>query len=167
MVYLWLTSRPDVAELTGTVSWAIVSRDPLLILRTTVEDPSEAFQDLRDKADLHLILAQDIFAEKQPPVDRDWSESVRKELKLGQVRRRLCYSPPLSLVRPSDLCPCSQRQFTRLMEMALMLKLERGNPSKEKTFRLFIKERLYRFNYVRAASLSLSIPILFFPCEAY
>jgi hypothetical protein len=38
------------------------------------------------------------------------------------------------------------------MEMALMLKLDRGNFAKEKAFRLFIKERLYRFNYVRAPS---------------
>lgn len=55
----------------------------------------------------------------------------------------------------------AQRQFSRLYEMLLLYKLEA--PSKKATdaefrsYRLFLKERLYRFNYVRPDSHSPSL----------
>jgi hypothetical protein len=88
MVYLWLTSRQDVAELTGMFFFhsGRAGKSLIVFWRKPVEDPSEAFQDLRDKADLNLLLTQDAFANKEAPIERDWAENLRKELKLGQVR---------------------------------------------------------------------------------
>lgn len=44
--------------------------------------------------------------------------------------------------------PISQRQFSRLLEMVLKIKTEALRDSKkDRLYRLWVKERLYRFNY--------------------
>jgi hypothetical protein len=81
-VYSHLLSRPDVAEL-------------------TVEDPAEAFEDLRDKNDLlYLLNHKEFYAEAfgvgtgdgkgkiGPPADREWVEKWRKDLKMAGVSLR-------------------------------------------------------------------------------
>ncbi|GAA94206.1 uncharacterized protein L969DRAFT_93588 [Mixia osmundae IAM 14324] len=112
MVYFWMRGRKDAAEM-------------------VVEDPCESFQTLRDKADLHALLSQQLFNDINAPVDRHWIEEKRKDCKLGD------------------------RQFARLVEMGLYLKLGKKDPKKLKDYRLFVKERLYRFNYELLSSLSV------------
>jgi histone acetyltransferase 1 len=42
----------------------------------------------------------------------------------------------------------AQRQFDRLLEMLLLKQLDRKDAAKVKAYRLHVKARLYRFNYV-------------------
>jgi hypothetical protein len=45
----------------------------------------------------------------------------------------------------------SQRQFDRLLEMLLLKQLDQSNEEKVRAYRLQVKARLYRFNYVGAS----------------
>ncbi|KAG8217275.1 acyl-CoA N-acyltransferase [Butyriboletus roseoflavus] len=144
-IYNLVLSLPDVSEL-------------------TVEDPAEAFEDLRDRNDLRMLLANEQFMNEGfgahsatashgggrvqkarshlrsapksasggtkgrgkmgPPVDRAWSGKWRKDLKIAG------------------------RQFHRLVEMLIMLRLDPTDVQGARAFRLQVKERLYRFNFV-------------------
>jgi len=84
------------------------------IAELTVEDPAEAFEDLRDKNDLEMLLANEQFMEEGfgeqasgrarksgrgllardkspsqgklvPPADKAWTEKWRKDLKIAGV----------------------------------------------------------------------------------
>ena len=43
----------------------------------------------------------------------------------------------------------SQRQYQRLIEMLVMMHISPADAAALRAFRLQVKERLYRFNYVR------------------
>ncbi|PLW58306.1 hypothetical protein PCANC_00808 [Puccinia coronata f. sp. avenae] len=111
-IFQYLLTRPEVAEL-------------------TLEDPSESFEDLRDKEDLKMLLENNLFNEKPMseliPFPREWYEATRTKWKLAS------------------------RQFSRLLELALRWKfasLQEPNKEKlERLYRIAVKERLYRFNY--------------------
>jgi histone acetyltransferase 1 len=113
-LYQHCLSRPDVAEL-------------------TVEDPAEAFEDLRDRNDLRYLVSQGIAEDPKflegvgadQPRDRvKWVQEIRKKYKIAQ------------------------RQFDRLSEMMLLKQLDKKDPAKVRAYRLHVKARLYRFNYV-------------------
>ena len=69
----------------------------------TVEDPAEAFEDLRDKNDLLMLLEHKKFMEEAfgsaesksgsgkigPPADKKWLEVCRKEMKIAKVPKLL------------------------------------------------------------------------------
>ncbi|KAF7294688.1 Histone acetyltransferase type B catalytic subunit [Mycena indigotica] len=140
-LYQYVMSKPKIAEL-------------------TVEDPAEAFEDLRDKNDLLMLLGNKQFMEEAiggdavshgggrvggvgkggrsgrggsqtsggkgklgPPVDRAWREKWRSDLKMAA------------------------RQFHRLIEMLILLRLDPTDESSIRAYRLQVKERLYRFNF--------------------
>ncbi|KIY48309.1 histone acetyltransferase type B [Fistulina hepatica ATCC 64428] len=145
-VYQYVLSNPNVAEL-------------------TVEDPSEAFDDLRDRNDLKMLLGLDKFMEEGfgsrsgasygggrvggvgmrgksghagaqmtsgkigPPTNKAWAEKWRTQLKIAS------------------------RQFQRLIEMLILLRLDTRDARAVKAYRLQVKERLYRFNYEILAQL--------------
>ncbi|KAJ9127882.1 hypothetical protein QFC24_000167 [Naganishia onofrii] len=94
----------------------------------TIEDPSEHFEDLRDRNDL-MRLRKLVAKSKEilagAPVDKVWMEKTRKELKYAK------------------------RQFLRMVELLLLeqLKYKKNDPEAYKALRLQAKERLYRFNY--------------------
>lgn len=127
-----------------------------------MEDPAEAFEDLRDRNDLRLLLGNVKFMEEAfggnavssgggrvggvgksgksgrggnalvgakgkmgPPTDKAWAEKWRLELKLAG------------------------RQYQRLIEMLLLLRMSPVDKKVQRAYRLQVKERLYRFNYVR------------------
>lgn len=106
------------------------------VAELTVEDPAEAFEDLRDRNDLRFLIAEGIpedplfnegvGAETRGPRHK-WEAEVRKKYKIAQ------------------------RQFDRLLEMLLLRQLDRKDPAKVKAYRLQVKARLYRFNYVGLA----------------
>ena len=60
-------------------------------LELTIEDPSEEFEDLRDRNDLkRLIQGENAIADceeikRGAPVDKMWAEKVRKEGKYAKV----------------------------------------------------------------------------------
>jgi histone acetyltransferase 1 len=60
-------------------------------LELTIEDPSEEFEDLRDRNDLkRLIQGENAIADceeikRGAPVDKIWAEKVRKEGKYAKV----------------------------------------------------------------------------------
>jgi hypothetical protein len=60
------------------------------VCELTVEDPSEAFEDLRDRVDL-ARLREELQDSKEldagPPMSREWLETVRKEGKYAKVSR--------------------------------------------------------------------------------
>jgi len=122
------------------------------ISEITVEDPAEAFEDLRDRNDLKMLLGLRLFMEEGfgtngssvggggvgpirrtkssssagkmgPPVNKAWAEKWRIELKIAG------------------------RQFNRLVEMLQLLRLDPLDARGFKAFRIQVKERLYRFNY--------------------
>ncbi|KAI0684150.1 histone acetyltransferase type B catalytic subunit [Cytidiella melzeri] len=129
-IYQYVMSQPNIAEL-------------------TVEDPAEAFEDLRDRNDLRLLLGLEKFVsegfgdgsngggpdrrgkgkEKRrrgkmgPPTEKGWAEKWRTELKIAG------------------------RQFSRLVEMLQLRSLDETDTLAMRAFRLQVKERLYRFNF--------------------
>ncbi|KAJ7349073.1 histone acetyltransferase type B catalytic subunit [Mycena albidolilacea] len=149
-IYQYVLSTPSIAEL-------------------TVEDPAEAFEDLRDKNDLLMLLGHRRFMEEGfglgeeshgggrvggigkggrsgrggkgkeketpakgklgPPTDKVWAEKWRKELKIAG------------------------RQFNRLVEMLILLRLDPADGRAMRAYRLQVKERLYRFNFEILAQL--------------
>ena len=88
----------------------------------TVEDPAEAFEDLRDRNDLKMLLGLKRFTEEGfgtsgsstgggvgpirrtksssgtgkmgPPVNKAWAEKWRVQLKIAAVRKRVRRRPP-------------------------------------------------------------------------
>ncbi|KAJ3568423.1 hypothetical protein NP233_g5719 [Leucocoprinus birnbaumii] len=136
-IYQYVLSKPNIAEL-------------------TVEDPAEAFEDLRDKNDMEMLQNHEQFISEAygslksaggrvggvgragrsgrgggalvkgkigPPADKTWVEKWRKDLKIAG------------------------RQFHRLIEMLILLRLDPRDPKALKAYRLQVKERLYRFNF--------------------
>ncbi|KAG0146460.1 hypothetical protein CROQUDRAFT_62728 [Cronartium quercuum f. sp. fusiforme G11] len=115
-IFQYLLKRDDVTEL-------------------TIEDPSEAFEDLRDKEDLKLLMKHKVFnldLDKLVPVDREWYQATKEKWKLAD------------------------RQFARLLEIALKIRFdgEEPNPKMERLYRIAVKERLYRFNYDSLVNIS-------------
>ncbi|KXN82637.1 Histone acetyltransferase type B catalytic subunit [Leucoagaricus sp. SymC.cos] len=136
-IYQYVLSKPHIAEL-------------------TVEDPAEAFEDLRDKNDMEMLQNHEQFIREAygtaqstggrvggigragksgrggaaqskgklgPPADKAWVEEWRKDLKIAG------------------------RQFHRLVEMLILLRLDPHDAGALKAYRLQVKERLYRFNF--------------------
>ncbi|KAG8944860.1 histone acetyltransferase 1 [Tulasnella sp. 424] len=128
-----------------------VARDGIAEL--TVEDPSEAFEDLRDKCDLRMLFRQREFMTEAyglsedfamdgtdevpaaiarppagkgklgPPTEKEWAERWRKKLKIAG------------------------RQFHRLIEMLVLRSLPPDDAKLMRAYRLQVKERIFRFNY--------------------
>lgn len=68
------------------------------VLELTIEDPAEAFEDLRDKNDLKMLFVNQTFMEEAygdkslggkgklgPPTDKAWVEGWRVKMKIAKV----------------------------------------------------------------------------------
>ncbi|WRT65548.1 histone acetyltransferase type B catalytic subunit [Kwoniella shivajii] len=108
-----MLSRPEVAEL-------------------TVEDPAEAFEDLRDRNDLRFLYKQGIT--EDPMFTVGLGEDSRSERAEWETKLRKKYK-------------IAQRQFDRLLEMLLLKNLNKKDEEKIRKYRLGVKARLFRFNY--------------------
>lgn len=95
---------PLSAQLYNAIYQYTMTRDAIAEL--TVEDPSEAFEDLRDKCDLRMLFKHGEFLKEAygedvdvssgvprggkgklgPPADKEWVERWRKKLKMAGVR---------------------------------------------------------------------------------
>ncbi|KLU89002.1 histone acetyltransferase type B catalytic subunit [Magnaporthiopsis poae ATCC 64411] len=128
-------------------------RDPHVI-EVTVEDPNEAFDDMRDVTDLLMLRRKPEFTalklntEIRIPRQGAAPRGVVDEVKAEETRCLYRIAP---------------RQFSRVLEMHLMSKLpdsvrptlaeetDRPRPTKAETheydlWKLFVKQRLYRHN---------------------
>jgi len=77
------------------------------VLELTIEDPAEAFEDLRDKNDLKMLLANSAFTSEGagtsptpsgksglgPPADKAWVERWRITFKIAKVGYSRCCAP--------------------------------------------------------------------------
>lgn len=86
-IYLWLLSRSEIAELTGARPGE--GQRHTCSRSVAVEDPSEAFQDMRDKADLGALVSRDVMKGIAAPVDREWARKLQREMKLADVSAAL------------------------------------------------------------------------------
>jgi histone acetyltransferase 1 len=57
------------------------------VLEIGVEDPSDAFEDLRDRRDLQFLEGLGVFKDVEAPVSKSWIETMRKKYKMPPV----CY----------------------------------------------------------------------------
>ncbi|KAI5116562.1 hypothetical protein M0805_001547 [Coniferiporia weirii] len=121
-----------------TAIYQLVLREPR-IAELTVEDPAEAFEDLRDRNDLRMLLTHEQLMSEAinakgkgklgPPAEKGWVEKWKRDLKIAG------------------------RQFSRLIEMLILKHLDISDAKGLRAYRLQVKERLYKFNYEILAQL--------------
>jgi len=68
------------------------AREDPKVQEISVEDPSEVFEDLRDRRDLTFLESAGIFKDVRAPVSKQWVEETRKTVKMPPVVRS-CYMP--------------------------------------------------------------------------
>ncbi|KAI0792801.1 histone acetyltransferase type B catalytic subunit [Abortiporus biennis] len=138
-IYQYILSKPMLAEL-------------------TVEDPAEAFEDLRDRNDLKMLLSNQEFMKE---AFGDGGSNGGGKVAKVKTRTRPAGSGAKGgkggkLGPPSDKAwmekwriglKIASRQFNRLMEMLIQRSLDPSDTSGWKAYRLQVKERLYRFNF--------------------
>jgi len=117
----------------------------------SIEDPAEAFEDLRDRNDLKMLLGLKQFMEEGFGTNESSTGG-----RVGPIRRTKSTSgagkmgPPVNKVWAEKWrvhLKISGRQFHRLVEMLQLLNLDPLDAKGFKAFRVQVKERLYRFNY--------------------
>ncbi|KAA1477089.1 histone acetyltransferase type B catalytic subunit [Dentipellis sp. KUC8613] len=136
-----------------------------LIAELTVEDPAEAFEDLRDRNDLKFLLSHEEFM-KEAFGDGGITQSSGggKVGGVGPGRRRgkMTGKAKGKIGPPTDKSwaegwrkklKIAGRQFHRLIEMLILIHLDPTDVRSARAFRLQVKERLYRFNYEVLAQL--------------
>lgn len=123
-------SRGHGGNLYDAIFRYCISQDQILEL--TVEDPSEAFDDLRDRRDYLLLQSKSVFAEQDWTIfcSLAWIKSTRRRHKLAP------------------------RQFIRLLEMVIVSKMNERDATAQKRFRLMVKSRLYKKNVDVLAALT-------------
>lgn len=134
------------AELYNEVVKIALSKDNVSEL--TIEDPSEAFDKLRDTNDLKRLLSPDDgFLQRareyvkggalQAPIDKTWSELERKRHKVAK------------------------RQWDRLLEMCQLMMLDEENLNAVKKYRLqvslLLDAKVTRDDLLKLLHLSLSL----------
>ncbi|KAI0082849.1 histone acetyltransferase type B catalytic subunit [Panus rudis PR-1116 ss-1] len=137
-IYRYVLSQPHIAEL-------------------TVEDPAEAFEDLRDRNDLQMLLNHEEFMRSAlgeeltgaaggvGPVRNHGVNGVKKR---GKSMGKL--GPPTDkawLAKWNSELKIAKRQFHRLIEMLMLKYIDQTDPLILKAYRLQVKDRLYRFNF--------------------
>ncbi|KAH6918972.1 histone acetyltransferase type B catalytic subunit [Coprinopsis sp. MPI-PUGE-AT-0042] len=145
-VYQCVVAQPHIAEL-------------------SVEDPAEAFEDLRDKNDLQMLLAHEKFMEEGFGDPASYGGG-----RVGGVGRagRSGMGGGSHAVKKGKMGPPTDkawaekwrkdlklagRQFQRLVEMLVLYKTDILDAKAQRAYRLQVKERLYRFNFEILAQL--------------
>jgi len=139
-IYNYVLSQPRIAEL-------------------TVEDPAEAFEDLRDRNDLRMLLRNTRFMEEglghpgnaQPASSTDGqgitnANAVSTSASKGKGK----LGPPADkgwVEKWRCDLKMAGRQFYRLIEMLILKHLDPADERAMRAYRLQVKERLFRFNY--------------------
>lgn len=95
------------------------------VCELTVEDPSEAFDQLRDTCDLRRLARPGgplADADLLSPFDKEWSTQARTASKMAP------------------------RQWARMLEMLALMRLEHAEPAQLHAYRLQVKSRIYAVN---------------------
>jgi histone acetyltransferase 1 len=139
-----------------------------LISELTVEDPAEAFEDLRDRNDLRMLLANENFMKEGfgNEVVSHGGGKVRKRktraranpmgASSGTVKGTKKMGPPIDKAWSETFrtqLKMAGRQWQRLMEMLILMHLDSADIQAARAYRLQVKERLYRFNFEILAQL--------------
>ncbi|KAG2020734.1 histone acetyltransferase type B catalytic subunit [Coprinopsis cinerea AmutBmut pab1-1] len=144
-IYQYVVGQPHIAEL-------------------TVEDPAEAFEDLRDKMDLQMLLSNEKFMQEGFGEPASYGGGrvggVGRAGKSGRggdtTAAKGKLGPPTDKTWAEkwrrDL-KIALRQFQRLVEMLILYKMDPSDPKVFRAYRLQVKERLYRFNFEILAQL--------------
>ncbi|KAM5542649.1 hypothetical protein V8D89_003610 [Ganoderma adspersum] len=141
-IYQHVLSQPRIAEL-------------------TVEDPAEAFEDLRDRNDLKMLLANERFMREGFGPEAVSSNGGKVGgIGNGRARHRAKgrtiragagkMGPPAErawLEKWRIELKIAGRQFHRLVEMLVLKHMDPSDERANRAYRLQVKERLYRFNY--------------------
>ncbi|PPQ70918.1 hypothetical protein CVT24_009980 [Panaeolus cyanescens] len=143
-IYHYIMQNPNIAEL-------------------TVEDPAEAFEDLRDKNDLQMLFSHEKFmseAFSQESYGGGRVGGVGRAGKSGKggasAKAKGRLGPPVDKIwaeRWRKDLKIAQRQFQRLTEMLILSRLDPNDAASARAYRLQVKERLYRFNFEILAQL--------------
>ncbi|KAG0705310.1 acyl-CoA N-acyltransferase [Suillus ampliporus] len=148
-IYNYVLSRPPISEL-------------------TVEDPAEAFEDLRDRNDLRMLLAHKQFMQEGfgGEAVSHGGGKVRKQktraratpmgASSGMVKGKGKMGPPVDKAwaeKWRTQLKIAGRQFHRLVEMLILMHLDPADIPAARAYRLHVKERLYRFNFEILAQL--------------
>ncbi|KAJ7581507.1 histone acetyltransferase type B catalytic subunit [Mycena floridula] len=142
-IYRYVLAQPHIAEL-------------------TVEDPAEAFEDLRDQNDLKMLLSHQQFMEEGFS-DNSYGGGRVGGIGKGGKSGRGGSSATKGNIGPPTVKPWAEkwrkdlkiagRQFQRLVEMLILHRLDVNDALALKAYRLQVKERLYRFNFEILAQL--------------
>ncbi|KAG9225914.1 hypothetical protein CCMSSC00406_0006464 [Pleurotus cornucopiae] len=148
-IYNYVLSQPTITEL-------------------TVEDPAEAFEDLRDRNDLKMLLSHEVFISEAFGADT-LSHGGGRVGGVGRAGRSgkggVSKSASGKMGPPVDKLwaenwrkklKIAGRQFQRLIEILTLSKLDPIDPRPMRAYRLQVKERLYRFNFETLAQLEKS-----------
>ncbi|KDQ33945.1 hypothetical protein PLEOSDRAFT_1033752 [Pleurotus ostreatus PC15] len=148
-IYNYVLSQPTITEL-------------------TVEDPAEAFEDLRDRNDLKMLLSHEVFISEAFGADT-LSHGGGRVGGVGRAGRSgkggVSKSASGKMGPPVDKLwaenwrkklKIAGRQFQRLIEILILSKLDPIDPRPMRAYRLQVKERLYRFNFETLAQLEKS-----------
>ncbi|CAL1703427.1 unnamed protein product [Somion occarium] len=148
-IYQYVLASPHIAEL-------------------TVEDPAEAFEDLRDRNDLKMLLNHQEFMREalgeshvstgggpaRHQRHRHGAESLTSRTNgVGGKKKKKNEG---KLMPPTDKAfiakwkgnlKIAQRQFQRLIEMLILKHIDDTDPIALKQYRIQVKDRLFRFNF--------------------
>lgn len=91
-----------------------------------------------------------------PPRRQDMAGGVEEALE-DCSGAYLWWPLPLGFLWLTCSLECFQRQFQRLTEILILYKLDMSDPRITKAYRLQVKERLFRFNFVRPPNLAIRI----------
>ncbi|KAL0947489.1 hypothetical protein HGRIS_013592 [Hohenbuehelia grisea] len=146
-IYEYVLAQPTISEL-------------------TVEDPAEAFEDLRDRNDLKMLLSNARFMEEAfgGSTISHGGGRVGGVGKGGRSGRGGAGIKPSTgkLGPPADKAwvekwrkelKVAGRQFHRLMELVTLSRLDPSDARSLRAYRLQVKERLYRFNFETLAQM--------------
>jgi len=140
------------AALYNAIYHRVITRDDIAEL--TVEDPVEAFEDLRDKCDLRMLWNHEEFMREayglSPDALIDGQAGTLREVSLKSPAGRGKVGPPTEkewAERWRRKLKIASRQFSRLIEMLVLRSLPLNDVKLNRAFRLQVKERLFRFNY--------------------
>ncbi|KAG2348428.1 histone acetyltransferase type B catalytic subunit [Suillus weaverae] len=139
-----------------------------LISELTVEDPAEAFEDLRDRNDLRMLLANENFMKEgfsNEAVSHGGGKVQKRKTRAranpmgassGMVKGTGKMGPPIDKAWSETFrtqLKMAGRQWQRLMEMLILMHLNPTDIQAARAYRLQVKERLYRFNFEILAQL--------------
>lgn len=139
-----------------------------LISELTVEDPAEAFEDLRDRNDLRMLLGNENFMKEgfgNEAVSHGGGKVQKRRTRAranpmgassGMVKVTGKMGPPIDKAWSESFrtqLKMAGRQWQRLMEMLILMHLNPTDVQAARAYRLQVKERLYRFNFEILAQL--------------